>query len=151
MSERIRVTQVPRDFKTLDEANAYFRVLVRDLERIVIPDATAGAGGSGLTVEEIEDLIGGNVIAGDGASISYNDATGKVTISTEDALPYDTLVDESGSYTYVGKAVAGGAEASPVWRIFRLDETLSPDTELRYADGVSTFTKIWNNRASYTY
>jgi hypothetical protein len=132
---------------------SYLQQLVRDLELRFndAPVVAAGGGGGGLTVEEIEDLIGANLLAGDGASVVYNDITGKVTISTEDALPYDTLVDESGSYTYVGKAVAGSNKASAVWRIFRLDETLAPDSELRYADGVSTFNKIWNNRASYTY
>ena len=145
--------QLTQPTRIIDQTTRdYLQSLVRDLElRFNTPTTAVSGGGGGLTVEEIEDLIGANLIAGDGASVVYNDTTGKVTISTEDALPYDTLVDESGAYTYVGKAVAGGSEASAVWRIFRLDETLAPDSELRYADGVTTFNKIWNNRATYTY
>lgn len=83
-------------------------------------------------------------------------ATDKVDVSgssvTANATAYIVRYDDAGSgITYIGKAVAGTAVGSAAWQIFRLDESSTPDFTKLYADGVSTFTKIWDNRASYTY
>lgn len=62
-------------------------------------------------------------------------------------------VDSSNaSYTYIGEAVAGSSVAGALWSIKRI--TLSPESELGttlYADGVTTKTKIWDNRSLYSY
>lgn len=51
---------------------------------------------------------------------------------------------------YIGKAVPGSATSSSVWQIKKLDtNTLALDKS--YAGGVSTFTKVWDSRAGYTY
>ena len=151
MSKRI-VLPKPSTFKDISAANRYIADLHRALEQIEFlgPEDIASVGG-GLTQEQIEDIMGGFIVAGEGITLTYNDGANQLVVTSEDEVPYDTLVDQDGSYTYVGKAAVGSTEASASWRIYRLDETASPDTEIRYADGVSTFTKIWNNRAAYTY
>lgn len=151
MPKRIKLPK-PTTFNDVASANRYIIDLHRALEQIefLSPEDVASSGG-GLTQEQIEDIMGGFIVAGEGITVTYNDGSNQLVVTSEDEVPYDTLVDEDGSYTYVGKAAVGSPEASAAWRIFRLDETSSPDTEIRYADGVSTFTKIWNNRATYTY
>ena len=65
---------------------------------------------------------------------------------------YIIKYDDAGSgITYVGRAVAGTSTGSASWQIYRIDESASPDFDVLYADGVTTFTKTWTSRASYTY
>jgi len=101
--------------------------------------------------EAVDDRVSSLLVAGSGVTLTYNDVSNSLTISAGDEMPYDTLIDESGSFTYVGKAQAGSTESSASWRIYRIDESSSPDIEIRYADGVVTFNKIWDNRATYSY
>ena len=65
-----------------------------------------------------------------------------------------TLFDETTNpgIIYIGKAMPTGSaisEAAAVWAIKTIDTTT--DTEIKWADGVTTYTKVWNNRASYSY
>lgn len=60
------------------------------------------------------------------------------------------LIDESGSYTYIGEAEPGTATSSASWRIKRVDETADPDVTVKWA-GTGTFNQVWDNRASLSY
>jgi hypothetical protein len=61
-----------------------------------------------------------------------------------------TLMDEaSATITYVGKAAAGSISSSAVWQIQRIDS--SSGLAVLYADSITTFTKVWDSRAGYTY
>lgn len=51
---------------------------------------------------------------------------------------------------YVGDAAVGSSESSAAWRIYKA-VFIGTTVTRKYADGVSTFTKVWNDRASYTY
>lgn len=51
---------------------------------------------------------------------------------------------------YRAEAVSGSAEGSNVWRLQKITFSGSSVT-VTWADGVSSFTKNWTNRASYTY
>lgn len=65
---------------------------------------------------------------------------------------YIIKYDDAGSgITYIGKAAVGTSVASAGWQIKRLDESSTPDFDVLFADGVSTFTKVWDSRAGYTY
>lgn len=64
---------------------------------------------------------------------------------------YDKLIDVDGSLTYIGEAEPGVASSEAKWRIKRIDETNTPDTDIRYAEGSSGFVHVWDNRASLTY
>ena len=63
---------------------------------------------------------------------------------------YETRTAVSGVYTYIGKAAPGTAANAAAWQIARLDETTA-DIALKYADGVASFSKVWDSRASYSY
>ena len=64
---------------------------------------------------------------------------------------YEVQLDDAGSgVTYVGEADPGSGNGSAVWRIKRITET-GLDLHVDWADGVSTFTKVWDSRAGYTY
>lgn len=83
-------------------------------------------------------------------------ATDTVDVSgssvTANPTEYIVQCDDAGSgIIYVGKAVAGTATSASTWQIFRLDESSTPDFTKLFADGVSTFTKVWDSRSGYTY
>ncbi len=76
-------------------------------------------------------------------------------VATANPLPvaaaaYETRTAVSGALTYVGKAAPGASPSAAVWQIARLDETTA-EIALKYADGVASFSKVWNSRASYAY
>ena len=79
------------------------------------------------------------------------DENNRVKTNTE-SQAYDTLIDKASStVTYIGNCAVGSAgdTSKAIWRIQKVDSTSG--TKITYADGVSTFTKIWANRATYTY
>lgn len=62
-----------------------------------------------------------------------------------------TRVDEvSKTVSYVGYAQIGSSETSPVWKIKKIT-IVGSITSILYADGVSTYSKKWTDRATYTY
>lgn len=62
------------------------------------------------------------------------------------SVQYSVLMDDTGTYLYVGEALPNTATSSASWRIKRVS-----DTSVLYADGNSNFDNIWDNRASYSY
>lgn len=71
------------------------------------------------------------------------------TILTTD-LPADTSNIE-----YVGWAVAGSntaeGKAAAIWKIGKLSYTAGMNPIMGWADGVTTFTKVWDDKATYNY
>lgn len=64
---------------------------------------------------------------------------------------FTTKVDEpDASTTYVGNAQLGTAASSAGWQIQKVSVSGNVTT-ISWADGVDSFTKIWDNRATYTY
>ena len=61
---------------------------------------------------------------------------------------YDSRLDDGSTYLYVGEANPGTANSSTGWRIKRYTQS---DLTGKWADATSAFTKIWDNRATYTY
>ncbi len=88
-------------------------------------------GTDGSTVNRLKVNSDGSIVAG------------KSELITKIASP------STGVY-YVGKAAPGSSAASAVWQIKKLDTT-SIALDKTYADGVTTFTNIWNDRAGYAY
>lgn len=72
-------------------------------------------------------------------------------VQTKKRITYDA----NGNIEYVGFAAPGTATSAASWMIMKLTWALSPvfyeTTQVDFADGVSTYTKIWDNRATYTY
>jgi hypothetical protein len=65
-------------------------------------------------------------------------------------VQYDKLVDDEGSFTYVGEATPGSATSAAAWRIKRIED-VNGDLEIRFANATADFDKIWDDRATYTY
>ena len=63
------------------------------------------------------------------------------------------LLDEVGSYMYVGEATPGTAITVSGWRIYRLDESGSGDEELLklWANNSTDFDQVWDDRLTLTY
>jgi len=68
-------------------------------------------------------------------------------------VPYTTLTTDDGSsrVEYVGWALPGTATSAETWRIAKLSYTAGGNPLLKWADGVATFTKEWDEKATYTY
>ena len=63
---------------------------------------------------------------------------------------YQTLIDKASiTVTYVGYALPGTATSSALWRIIKIDKTSG--TKVTFADSVTSYTKVWDNRATYNY
>lgn len=62
-----------------------------------------------------------------------------------------TTEDSDGLMEYIGWADPGTSETSPDWKIAKLSYSTNGNPSLRWADGVSTYTKTWSNRAAYAY
>ena len=62
------------------------------------------------------------------------------------------LVDISGSITLIGEALTlpDLVQSATVWRISRVVESTS-GTTVTYADNVTSFTKQWSARSTYSY
>lgn len=66
------------------------------------------------------------------------------------------IASAGGTAYYIGEALPGAASEDAAWRIKKVD---SPSAlaaaigavETIYADNSAAFTKIWDNRAGYTY
>ncbi|MDP2692289.1 MAG: hypothetical protein Q8O88_01455 [bacterium] len=74
--------------------------------------------------------------------------TPQVQSTTE---PMAIRLDEVDSNTlYVGEADVGTVDSASLWKIKKVTTT-GTIIKIEWADSVQTFTKIWNNRTTYTY
>lgn len=98
-------------------------------------DRTGGSGG------------GSGVIDSSGNPI--NPATEQTLQDVKTAVvgDYNLLYEQTGNYVYVGQST-GTDGSQAIWRIKRLD---SLNGKLYFADNVKTFTKVWADRATFTY
>jgi len=82
----------------------------------------------------------------------YAKEEGNLDSINKNLIPYNTLIDDFSSIdkTYIGKALSGSSESDSVWQIKCIDET-GDYMKIRFADGVSTFTKKWSDRITYSY
>lgn len=127
-------TNTDKTVKQLEEAN-------KKLQKIV--DKPMGGGGGG------------------GNGTPYIDSTGKpinVELTVDGKIPVEagaTSTYESRNDTttdtnlvYLGKALPGSATSDAAWQIKRYNKSAG---HMSFADDVTTFTKVWDNRTSYTY
>lgn len=68
----------------------------------------------------------------------------------DDAVLTQKIDVASGTVTYIAQAAPGTLVTTASWRIKKITVTGSI-TDIQWADGVSTFTKVYDDRASYTY
>jgi len=72
-------------------------------------------------------------------------------LKAEIEVQYDRLVDEEGTFTYIGEAEPGTDRATALWRIRRIAEQPDGDLDILWANGSAAFDKVWDLRATYTY
>lgn len=81
--------------------------------------------------------------------------TDSVTKDYIDNLLFDKnmkrLVDEDGPYVYIGNAQPGSSLSNSVWSIKRVELKSDGDIDVLWADGVNSYTKVWDDRTNYTY
>jgi len=92
----------------------------------------AGAGAVGVTVQRV-------TLASDDPAV-----TQLVNSNAE----YTVKIDTGATYTYIGNAVPGTATSASTWKIKRVTNATG---NVDWADSVTTFTKKWDDRATYTY
>lgn len=98
------------------------------------------------------------VVAVAGLAVSYT-TDGKVGIqgdqgiqgpTGDEEVPYAKEVEFiDDDHVYIGEAEPGTLESDSLWRIKY--SVLTDTGSTRWANGTSTFDKVWTNRASYTY
>lgn len=116
---------------------------IGDIDVLTLPALPAGTNNIGDV-----DIL--SIAAGDN-NIGNVDVVSMPTVTTSD-ISYTTAIEFSGANpVYVGEAVAGSAKSGSLWRIKKITYSGSNPIDVQYADGVSTFNKIWDNRASYSY
>lgn len=73
------------------------------------------------------------------------------TALMEDANNYTLKIDAvDANTTYIGKADHGLSSSKVGWQIKKI-HTISTVTTISFADGVDSFSKIWDDRLSYSY
>jgi hypothetical protein len=73
-------------------------------------------------------------------------------IRPEDDVAFAKRVDFiTDQLFYRGEAVPGSAESAPVWRVARITIANDDDVTEEWANGVATFTHIWDDRLGFTY
>ena len=66
--------------------------------------------------------------------------------------PFTTKIEwAAGLPIYIGKARAGTLTSESFWQIMKLTWDGNDCTDVQFADSVTTFTKEYDERASYTY
>ena len=89
--------------------------------------------------------------------VEVSDSTYSTAIGTRtenDEVPqYTTRKDFVGDdIIYTGEAPVGSSEAAAVWRIYKLEFTnVEGDIKETWADASAQFTKVWDDRLTYTY
>jgi len=120
----------------MSEANA-----VSDLERAEHLNYSDGKGVKRVSI--FNDGVQANV-----ATAEKQD---EIIAALGGSSTYTVLVDEASStITYVGEASPGTATSAATWRVKKILDS-GGSTTVSWADGASSFTKVWDDRASFSY
>jgi hypothetical protein len=139
-----------QDFKTSVIAK------LNDLVKYEDDVAVSGDGGVSMLGVRRDTLSTTTSASGDytqPATDQYN----RLHVSTDGVpvLRTDILTNTPGAgttRTYVGWALPGTLTSAATWKIMRMDETVATGSlSITWANGVMTYSNIWNNRTSITY
>jgi len=81
----------------------------------------------------------------------FKERAGYTTINIGEVEYTMAMEYSSGLVIYVGLAVSGTDKGATGWQIRKIVYSGVDATDVQWADGVTTFTKVWNDRASYSY
>ncbi len=141
---------------------AQFQVIVNDDGSVIVNDVDAA---DVITQVDEQTVV---VQPDDSEVISIEQTTtvieaedGSVTVAdvgvqgpaSESDVPFATRVDFIGEdLIYKAQAQPGTLDATNAWRIQQIIFVgAEDDVEIRWADGVSDFSKVWDDRLGYTY
>lgn len=117
-----------------------------------IPDAAIPAlvGSDGITI-----VSGSNTTDIQGFQAEFVSASGSLQSQLDATVSgindvFAIRLDAVDQTTYIGEADPGSLDSSPVWRIKRMIET-GPDIAITWANGISDFNTIWDDRLSLSY
>ena len=80
------------------------------------------------------------------ASLDISDSESEIELIT--TIEYDSDDDP----IYIGEAAPSTSKSSPLWRIKKITYDASKNPiDIQYADGTQSFSKVWDDRATYTY
>lgn len=68
---------------------------------------------------------------------------------SSNSVPYATKITESGTTTYVAKAVVGTAQATAAWQVMKIDE--SSGMVITWADGDVLFDNVATDLTALSY
>jgi|SRR6056300_156066 hypothetical protein len=132
----------------------------RQLKNLQTSLSTLGGGGSYKILDNADvDKTKLSSIVGD--SILIFDPTKKKFVvesfvnildrlKTELEVQYNKLIDQEGSFYYIGEALPGTDVSEAKWRIKRIEE-VGDDFNILWAEGSANFDKIWDDRATFSY
>lgn len=123
--------------------NNIFTKWLKIFERAASDVATPAAGSVNMFVDSADETL--KLKLSDGSTVVVGTGGGGTDVAY--AVELD---DAGGGVTYVGEADPGTATSDPNWRIKRITE-VSGDIAIEWADGVAAFSKVWDDRAGYTY
>lgn len=120
----IKIPEVPKtDLTKLEKESKEHTKLLKDIREL----SSSGGGGGSSSIAP------------------FLNSEGELPIAS---TSLDLQVDDTGTYTYLGNAAPGTATSESLWRIKRVTNATGVIT---HADGTSSFTKEWDERASYSY
>jgi len=79
------------------------------------------------------------------------DSSGNDLVGSNDSYTQTIENNSTGQAIYIGFAVPGTAKSSAGWLIKKLTYSGYSVTDVQFAEGETTFDKVWDNRASYSY
>ena len=128
------VTDLSKVEKKLDKSNELLKEIV---------DKPMGGGGGGGN--------GTPYVDGTGRAVHVElTVDGKIPVEAGATSTYETRNDTTTdtNLVYLGKALPGSATSDAAWQIKRYNKSAG---HMSFADDVTTFTKTWDARTSYTY
>lgn len=157
-------TNVEVDLKPLQTS---IKDVVKAVNGIVIPEVTLDTKPVETLLKKsnklLEEILDKPVGGGGGGGLSWvtvnQDGTpvpieltadGKIPVEAGATSTYESYVDTTTdtNLVYLGKATPGTATSSASWQIKRYNKSAG---HMSFADDVTTFTKTWDNRTSYSY
>jgi hypothetical protein len=146
--------------KLTKNANKVEGNLSKQIDRINRSLASLGGGGSYKILDNADvDKTKLSSIVGDSILI-YDPTKNKFVVESfisildrikaDLEVQYNKLIDQVGTFYYIGEALPGTGEAEATWRIKRIEE-VGEDYNILWASGTANFDKIWDDRLTLTY
>lgn len=96
------------------------------------------------------DYTGDNISAKKTANYVWNGSAWQRMTQPGESASYESRNDTKTdtNLVYLGKALPGSATSDAAWQIKRYNKSAG---HMSFADDVTTFTKVWDNRSTYGY